>query len=260
MPDEKPHKCPPAGVPAYTATLADMFSLLLTFFILLLSFANMDLIKFQAMSKSIQEAFGTATPTSEGIFKTSPTPIDFETKGHNSLKNIDLQGVAKDEIVIEETKEKSTNDRIAKDIAKVVAEAGMEDTVTVKSSSRGVLMQVQGQVFFSPGAAGIKDASHPFLDEIARIIKATDLHVAIEGHTDDTPINTDKFPSNWELSTSRAISTLRYLTETAGIPADRLSSAGFADTRPLVPNDTFEHKNQNRRVEFVIFKDDREEF
>jgi chemotaxis protein MotB len=118
-------------------------------------------------------------------------------------------------------------------------------------------MQVQGQVFFEAGQAEIKDASHPFLDEIGRIIKASPYNVAIEGHTDDTPIHTARFPSNWELSTSRAISTLRYLVDQGGIDPRRLSSAGFADTRPLVPNDTAEHQRENRRVEFVLSKDDR---
>jgi chemotaxis protein MotB len=159
---------------------------------------------------------------------------------------------------------------------------GLEDTVTVKSSSRGVLMQVQGQVFFAAGQATLKDGSYPFLDEIARVIEASPYSVAIEGHTDDTPIHTARFPSNWELSTSRAIAALRYLVDqgkidprrlsSAGFAAlrylvdqgkidpRRLSSAGFADTRPLVPNDTVEHQRQNRRVEFVLFRDERESF
>jgi chemotaxis protein MotB len=123
-----------------------------------------------------------------------------------------------------------------------------------------VLMQVQGQVFFSAGQADLKPGSKPFLDEIARIIKASPYHVAIEGHTDDTPIHTARFPSNWELSTTRAISTLRYLVDNGQVDPHKLSSAGFADTRPLVPNDTVEHQRQNRRVEFVLFKDERHDF
>jgi chemotaxis protein MotB len=251
------HKCPAVGVPAYMATLADMFSLLLTFFILLLSFSTMDVIKFQSLAKSLHEALGRTSYSAEGIFMNNNNPIDFETLGRNSPSSLSLEGSAQHQIVVKEIKE---NEQLAQDIAKVVAEAGLEDTVTVQASSRGVLMQVQGQVFFDPGTAHLKAMSAPFLDEVARIIASSEHNVSIEGHTDDSPIHTVAFPSNWELSTARAISTLRYLVDSAGIEADRLSSAGFADTRPLVPNDTAEHQRENRRVEFVIFKDDREAF
>jgi len=251
------HKCPPAGVPAYMATLADLFSLLLTFFILLLSFSTMDIVKFRALAESLQEALGKTSYSAEGIFMNNNNPIDFETLGRNSPTSMNLEGSAQHQIVVKEITE---NESLAKDIAKVVAEAGLQDTVTVKASSRGVLMQVQGQVFFDPGTARLKAVSAPFLDEVARIIASSEHSVSIEGHTDDTPINTAAFPSNWELSTARAISTLRYLVDSNGISADRLSSAGFADTRPLVPNDTAEHQRQNRRVEFVMFRDDREAF
>jgi chemotaxis protein MotB len=254
--DEEEAK-PAEGAPAWMATMADLFSLLLTFFILLLSFSNMDLVKFRAMAKSIQEALGSTSSTSVGIFNNNANPIDFDTVNYNSPANMDLLGSGQDKVVIKEVNE---HEKMAKEIAKVVAEMGLEDTVTVKSSSRGVLMQVQGQVFFSAGQARIKEASHPFLDEIARVIDASPYNVAIEGHTDDTPIHTARFPSNWELSTSRAISALRYLVDQGGIDPRRLSSAGFADTRPLVPNDTVEHQRQNRRVEFVLFRDERESF
>jgi len=249
------HKCPPAGVPAYMATLADLFSLLLTFFILLLSFSTIDIIKFQALAKSLQDALNVTSFSADGVFMNNPNPIDFGTVGQNSVSTMNLDGSAQHEVVVKEINE---NDALAKDIAAVVAEAGLEDTVTVKSSSRGVLMQVQGQVFFGGGNARIKPESFSFLDEIARIIKASPFNTSIEGHTDDTPIHTERFPSNWELSTARAISTLRYLVEVGGISPNRLASAGFADTRPLVPNDTVEHQRQNRRVEFVLYKDDRD--
>ena len=255
--DDEEHTCPPEGAPAWMATMADMFSLLLTFFVLLLSFSNMDLVKFRALAESIQSALGVTSQTSVGIFDNNSNPIDFDTVAQNSTANMELNGAGREEIRI---KEVSEHEKMAKDISKVVSEMGLEDTVTVKASSRGVLMQVQGQVFFEAGQADIKDASHPFLDEIARIIKASPYNVAIEGHTDDTPIHTARFPSNWELSTTRAISALRYLVDDAGIDPHKLSSAGFADTRPLVPNDTVEHQRQNRRVEFVLFKDERKDF
>jgi chemotaxis protein MotB len=255
--EDEEHTCPPEGAPAWMATMADMFSLLLTFFVLLLSFSNLDLVKFRAMAESIQTALGVTSQTSVGIFNNNSNPIDFDTAALNSTNSANLNGAGREDIRI---KEISEHEKMAKDIAKVVAEMGLEDTVTVKASSRGVLMQVQGQVFFSAGQADLKPGSKPFLDEIARIITASPYNVAIEGHTDDTPIHTARFPSNWELSTSRAISALRYLVDKGHIDPHRLSSAGYADTRPVVPNDTAQHQRQNRRVEFVLFKEERELF
>jgi len=239
--------------------MADMFSLLLTFFILLLSFSNMDLVKFRAMAQSIQEALGVTSETSVGVFNNNSNPVDFETVAHNAPMDMDLMGMGQDKVEVR-IKEISEHERMATEIAKVVSEMGLEDTVTVKASSRGVLMQVQGQVFFSAGQADLKSGAQPFLDEIARIIKASPYNVAIEGHTDDSPIHTERFPSNWELSTGRAISALRYMVDHGEIDPHRLSSAGYADTRPVVPNDTAEHQRQNRRVEFVLFKEERELF
>jgi len=237
------------------ATLADLFSLLLTFFILLLSFSTMDIVKFRALAESLAEALGSTSRANIGIFMNSDNPIDFETVAKNAIVSKELEGTAQDKAVIKEVNE---NEALASEIAKVVADAGLQDTVTVKASSRGVLMQVQGQVFFGSGNAKLKAQSYPFLDEIGRIIKASPNNVSIEGHTDDSPMRSARYPSNWELSAARAISTLRYLVDNADINPKRLSSAGMADTRPLVPNDTIEHQRQNRRVEFVLFRDERD--
>jgi chemotaxis protein MotB len=251
------HKCPSVGAPAWMATMADMFSLLLTFFILLLSFSNMDLVKFRAMAESIQQALGVTSDSAVGIFQNSPNPVDFDTQSRNSESDMDLMAQGKEEVRI---KEISEHERMAAEIGKVVSQMGLEDTVSVKATPRGVLMQVQGQVFFAAGEADLKPDAQPFLDEIARIVKASPYNVAIEGHTDDSPIHTARFPSNWELSTSRAISALRYLVDHGHIDPHRLSSAGYADTRPVVPNDTEQHQRQNRRVEFVLSKEDRQLF
>ncbi|MDK2959817.1 MAG: chemotaxis protein MotB, partial [Bacillota bacterium] len=78
----------------------------------------------------------------------------------------------------------------------------------------------------------------------------------VEGHTDNLPINTYRFPSNWELSTARATTVVRYLAEKHGIPPDRLSAAGYGEWRPVAPNDTPEHRAQNRRVDIVVLRTD----
>jgi len=92
------------------------------------------------------------------------------------------------------------------------------------------------------------------LNEIGAILLAFPYNITVEGHTDDQPIHTERFPSNWELSTARAISVMRYLSERRGVPAARMGVAGYADIHPVVPNDSPEHRAANRRVEFVFHK------
>ena len=92
------------------------------------------------------------------------------------------------------------------------------------------------------------------LEKVGAIIAKTSYQVRIEGHTDNLPIKTERFPSNWELSTTRSVNVLRYFRKTHNIPAERLSAAGFAEYRPLVPNDSEAHRAQNRRVEIIFVK------
>ena len=118
--------------------------------------------------------------------------------------------------------------------------------------SRGVVLRVQGEVLFAPGSDEIDPQSYEFLARVGRIIGAFSGDVAIEGHTDDIPIRSDAFPSNWHLSSARAIAALLHLTRDGSADPRSLSCAGFADMRPRVPNDSSEHRAQNRRLEFVF--------
>ncbi len=129
---------------------------------------------------------------------------------------------------------------------------GMGDAAEAEATSRGVVVRVKGHLFFQRGGADLRHESAKVLDEIGAILDVYPYDLTVEGHTDNIPIHTERFPSNWELSTSRAISVMRYLQETRHIPASRMAVAGYADTHPLFPNDTPAHRAANRRVEFVF--------
>jgi chemotaxis protein MotB len=107
---------------------------------------------------------------------------------------------------------------------------------------------------FDAGKAVISPPAVPLLQKIGAVIAETDYEVRVEGHTDDVPIQTAQYPSNWELSTARAVNVLRYFIETYPISGQRLSAEGYGEYQPMVPNDSPGHRARNRRVEIVFLK------
>jgi chemotaxis protein MotB len=127
------------------------------------------------------------------------------------------------------------------------------DQVSIQRSERGIIMTLADKMLFESGEAVLSSSSHALLKKIGMIIDSTQARVDIQGHTDDQPIRTNAFPSNWELSTARAVNVLRYLITDAGVPPGRLSAVGLSKYHPLVPNASAENRARNRRVE-IIFK------
>lgn len=144
--------------------------------------------------------------------------------------------------------------RLFWDVQEMITSLGLEDAVKLELVERGLIMRLRDTVLFDPGSADILRAARPLLDKIALIISEVRYQVYIEGHADDTPINTPRFPSNWELSAARATTVLRFFLEEKKIPATRLAAAGFGEFNPLEPNDTPEQRAINRRVEIVLVR------
>jgi chemotaxis protein MotB len=120
----------------------------------------------------------------------------------------------------------------------------------------GVRIQLAASKFFASGSADIRASSLGALDKVAQIIKDSNRKVIIEGHTDDQPIKTAEYPSNWELSAARATKIVRYLIIRHKIPADRLTAVAYADQKPVAPNDSEENRARNRRIEILIVTGD----
>lgn len=231
------------GAPAWMATFADMMSLLLTFFVLLLSFATMDIIKFKDALGSVQSALSAIMPSNSGFLDSGNTPIPLET-----LQPVpqQTQGELKDHYkTIKEKLEKYT------------AEKGLQDDIDIRITERGVVVRVKGALFFNAGKAKLKKEAFPFLNATIHILKEFPYHMAVEGHTDNIPIHNSLFKSNWELSSMRAVSALQYIVDKGRIDQKRISLAGFADTRPIVQNNSRKNRAKNRRIEFVYYKEDK---
>jgi len=128
--------------------------------------------------------------------------------------------------------------------------------VAVSYSPKGLVMRLSNHTLFDIGEAAVSPQGIPLLKKIGSIIAATGHEVRVEGHTDDVPIKTARYPSNWELSTARAVNVLRYFIQIYRIPSERISAEGFSRYRPRVPNDSPANRARNRRVEIVFINPD----
>ena len=231
------------GAPAWMATFGDMMSLLLTFFVLLLSFANTDVVKFREMMGSIQDAFG-VQHEHPGEFEgrtTSLVQIWDEEAEPNPFEG--LPGAGKDSELDQE---------MARAIEAAVADNDLGGLVEIEQSERGVVMRIAGQLLFESASAELRPQSFALLDRIAELARSFPHNLTIEGHTDDLPVRSPEFPTNWHLSSGRSIAALRYLVEEGEVDPKKLSCTGFADMRPLVPNDSPQRRARNRRIEFLF--------
>jgi len=232
-------KCPdcPPGAPAWMSTFSDMTTLLLTFFILLISMANFDPVKISNLSESLQGAFG--------IMETFPTiPIH---------PVVDIPKKTGDE----QKKKQSLKD--AEKIKTVIKDKKLDDAVKVEVTEKGIAILLRDPVGFASGSADLKDQGKEIVKDISDVIKSNpSLKVRVEGHTDDVPIHSNRYRSNWELSSARSLSVVQLLSEQTGIQPQNMSSVGYGEYRPIVPNSSPENRSKNRRIQiFVDYIDDK---
>ena len=223
------------GAPKWTMTFADLSTLLLTFFVLMLSFANIDIEKFRDMLGSVQNAFGVQTRI-RGDFQAVTNEDNAESDSTQVLKKVKVE-----------------LEQMADKINETIENTKIGEQTQIQVGSNGVRIRITGNIMFGAGQAEVKYQAFEFLDGIAEAMNQYDYFLLVEGHTDSTPIRTAQFPSNWELSSARASAVVRYMLS-KGIPPERLSGIGHAYNFPLATNETPEGREQNRRVEFIFTK------
>ncbi|MGR9115201.1 MAG: flagellar motor protein MotB [Gammaproteobacteria bacterium] len=273
MADECP-KCPPAGAPMWLATFADLMSLLMCFFVLLLSFATMDAIKFKKMADSMKNAFGVQKdvpvydiPLGTSIIAqhfspapTEPTPLD-EVK-QTTLQRSDKLAEKIDETDMESVKKKLREEKLMEieDRADKIRESLKveiaEGLVSVDTVNLKIIIRINEQGSFPSGSAVLKAGFEPVMKKITASVNESPGKVHVAGHSDDIPIATQMYRSNWELSASRAVTVSHFMFEEPGTDPGRFVIEGYADTKPLVPNTSTVNRAKNRRVEIVLVQDE----
>jgi len=209
----------------WMVTFSSFILILLAFFIMLSSYATMEGSKITQFVRSFNRAVSILT----GGLKFEP-----------------------DQDILMLSPDIMDNKNILLDLKRIVKGLKLESGVGFSVTRRGLVMTVADTVLFDLGVAEISPEAFPLLSKIASVISKTSSPIRIEGHTDNLPIHTEEFPSNWELSTARAVNVLRYFVEKEKIPPERLSAVGYGEFRPLFPNDTPEHRARNRRVEIIF--------
>ena len=142
--------------------------------------------------------------------------------------------------------------RIYTDLTALSERLNCQNDISVAYTAKGLVMRLSDHALFNAGAADISPQAIPLLQKIGAIVAETAYEVRVEGHTDDIPIQTNRYPSNWELSTARAVNVLRYIIEAYRVPSERLSAAGFGEYQPVAANDSSMNRAKNRRVEIVF--------
>lgn len=205
----------------YLITYSDLITLLLGLFIILYAISNIDSAKYKGFVAAMGSYFG-----NESVVPRMP-----------------------DSKVITNPKEK-----LSEELGKLIVENNYSNSIQLEETERGITVHILDDVLFSPGKAVINESSKLVLKGLAKVIVTIPNDIRIEGHTDNVPIFTERYPSNWHLSVDRALSTAYYLINQENISPDKVSIVGYSEYRPISPNNTPESRAKNRRVDLVILK------
>ena len=259
------------SLPPWLATFADLMSLLMCFFVLLLSFSEIDAIRFKRMADAMKDAFGvqreiTATEIVKGIsvIKTEFTTSVSEPSPIAELRQ-ETVDANREQLKIDEATREAVNEaerkRIEEQIEQKVAElrAALEEEIDkglvgVEKEASKVLIRIREKGSFDSGSADLDLGFFQVMAKISEAVAGIPGKVVVAGHTDNVPISTSRFRSNWELSSARAVTVVHALLRDPGVDATRVVVEGHADSQPLAPNDTSDNRAKNRRVELILIR------
>ncbi len=248
------------SLPAWVMTFADLMTLLMCFFVLLLAFSELDAARFKQLSGSMREAFGVQAkveartiPKGTSIIaqefspgKPEPTPINSVRQFTIDSSKNSLDALSEESRMLEEARRHAARIRLA------LEQEIKRGDVAVELDGAKIIIRILEKASFASGRADVRPDFVPILQKIAGLIGTNDGTVAVSGHTDNVPIANARFRSNWELSTSRAVSVAHELLAAAPLNQERFVVVGHADTRPQTGNDSVEGRAKNRRVDISI--------
>lgn len=221
-------KRPQKGSPRWMTTFTDLTMLLLTFFVLLVATSKQDTAKFSKML----EKFSDAGQVDAQVMENTIPDISHEKNS-------------------EKVASKKRMDELYKKLKTYVTDNGIEE-VKVYREDTGVSIVIVDNLIFDTGDANIKPEAKDIISGLAGFFQSVPNPIVVEGHTDSRPIHNEKFPSNWELSSARAANMIHHLVEVYHIDDKRLAAVGYADTKPVAPNDSPENWAKNRRVVIYV--------
>jgi chemotaxis protein MotB len=302
MDDEKKCKCPPPGAPAWMATFSDLMSLLVCFFVLLLSFSEMDVLKFKQIAGSMKYAFGVQNrlevkdiPKGTSVIakefrpgRPEPTPIDVimqqtiditqqtlefqkgeseraggtqreegDQTGGESPEN-STQRNQNDESAEQKQQAQSPSeeqlDTVEQNLKRALAKEMNQGAIEIENLGQELVIRIREKGAFPKDSAFLQPKFRPLVRQIAELVKDVPGIVRISGHTDNRPLDSELYRSNWDLSAQRAVSVAQVMEKVPGFNHERMEVRGMADTKPIASNETAAGRARNRRVEISILQ------
>lgn len=226
-------------------TYADTVTLLMTFFVLLYSMSTLDEAKIQQVSVAFNQVMSGKAADSILQYNLYDGEVPL-VGGESKVESTDDSNVI------------DSNEQTYEQVKEFVEQSGLADSITVTPDERGVSLQLKDSILFETGKSDLKDNSKSILDQISSLIANLPNSIIVEGHTDNVPINTYEYQSNWELSSDRATTVIRYFIEQKHLTASRFSASGCGEYKPLVPNTSDENRAKNRRVNILIVSNNEE--
>jgi len=240
----------PAGAPVWMTTFGDMMTLLMAFFVLLLSLAEIDAVKYRAVAGELKRALGVKVDSVEVELAdgTSDNP-DIVQADHCEpcppcAKSPDIDG--------EMSEEEEALDRTYQMLQEQLKDLAHAEKLYIARHEGRILLRIQEQGVFPSGSATIQAPFLFVLERVRDVLAEVEGGIRVVGHTDDVPISNPRFRSNWELSAARAVSVVHELKQNKDIDETRFTAVGYGESRPLVPNEDNASRAKNRRVEIML--------
>ncbi len=227
--------------PGWLTTFNDLVTLLMVFFVLLFSISTIDVKKMSDFQNALQSGLG--------ILKEG-RQVSVDVQSNQPVKDMShihtqAEGATKAQ------QQQTMQTDIESALGTLQSEIGIRMTYT----EQGARLCFEDGVFFDFGQAEMRSEGYAVLDKLAGVLKKMSYPIRVEGHTDNVPIHTRRFPSNWELSTARAVNVVKYFADAGRIGPQRLSAVGYGESKPLVANDSPQQRAKNRRVEIVLIRE-----
>lgn len=237
----------------WLVSYADFITLLFAFFTSMYAISTVSESKYKALSESLQGAFAPPTLSSVAAI--------FSGSGSGGL------GSGMGEVPrVEEGQPPKISDRFRQNfssdyrrISKAIERLKGKTGLTLMLEERGIVVRLSQPMIFKGGTAELRRGGYLVLDEIAAAIRGTGRNVKIEGHTDNIPARSEKYPTNWDLSSARALMVLKYFIDTHSFDPRKISASGYGEFRPVASNDTLRGRSKNRRVEIVLLNSYRDD-
>jgi len=261
MARKKEHEAEKENGERWLLTYSDLITLLMIFFVVLYSMSKVDAQKFAAVAESLSKALGGGTPAKMEIATSPVGPSLFQAGTPSSKATVPGKGTDPNNTTYTNpdastlqgkgNTEKESVDAIKAKLDKFAMDNGLQSTLVTTVEERGLVVSIQATLLFESGSADITARAREILEKVSTVLAVTPNQIKVEGHTDNLPISTAKFPSNWELSVIRSANVVHIL-QSDGISPTRLSAVGYGDSRPISANNTDAGRAKNRRIDLLI--------